>query len=116
MRKILIAAIILFSSFHVSNLDAFDYWNSTFDSDAEGWEAYLGPENEFYPPEYLPGHICYSREDGANVDSNWYLLKLDWQDWGNLYGGTISFDISARERSLPAGLDTGASRPGRRRR
>jgi hypothetical protein len=94
MKKILIVAIILFSAIQVSNLNAFDYWSSTFDSDAEGWEAYLGPENEFISPDYIPeGYICYSREDNENVDSNWYLLKLDWEDWKNLYGGTISFDI-----------------------
>ena len=95
MKKLLcVTTIIFLSLIHTSNLHAFEYWSSTFDSDSEGWQVYLGPENEFDVPDYnSEGYICYSREDGDNVDYNWYLLYLNWEDWRKLYGGIISFDI-----------------------
>ena len=92
MKKIVLFGVFFLSLLHITNLHAFEYWSSTFDLDSEGWQVYLGPENEFAEPAYNPdGYICYSRED--NVNSNWYLLYLNWEDWSNLYGGTISFDI-----------------------
>jgi hypothetical protein len=94
MRKLLFIAIIFLSIFHISNLHAFNFWSSTFDSDSEGWQVYLGPEDEFDIPVYnSEGYICYSRDDNLNADLNWYHLYLNWEDWSELYGGTISFDI-----------------------
>jgi hypothetical protein len=92
MKKLFLVGIIFLNLLLISNLHAFEYWSSTFDNDTEGWQVYLYPEDDFDGPLYNDdGYICYTRDDPDG--GNWLFVKLDWYDWTEVYGGTISFDI-----------------------
>ena len=90
MKNLLLVGMATLFLLLFSNSAAGQYWQSNFNTDNEGWEVYLWPQDDFHDPVYnQDGYICYSNGDQIN----WLFTKLDWFDWRPLYGGTILFDI-----------------------
>ncbi|MCU0558738.1 MAG: PEP-CTERM sorting domain-containing protein [Desulfobacterales bacterium] len=96
MNRIRVVAVVILSFLLLSTSTAFATWYSTFDTNAEGWEAFFGINKPTEEPDLCSGSICIT----SNT-STAFFINENWKNWSGYYGGAIEFDIKVTGESDP---------------
>ena len=66
-------------------------FQSTFVADKEGWRSYVSnPSGTITDYIYWNDGYIFTGNFG---DDGWFFVSPEWEEWSELYGGTISFDL-----------------------